>query len=200
MQGDFVYLVVEFMTGGDLRKYLKRQGFLTPERAVAIAHDVALGLGCIHDHGIVHCNVKPEDILLNDYDGLAKLSDFGTCVSTDHDEIEYSAITSMSLETVRYYAPEQAQGKRVTPASDIYMLGIVMYEMLTGTVPFDGNTPVAVAMRHIQDIPEPPSHLNPAIPHELEWIILRCLEKDPRNRYLNGNELVKALDQYQQGR
>jgi len=99
----------------------------------------------------------------------------------------------LTLKTVRYYAPEQAQGKKLTPAVDVYSLGIVMYEMFTGTLPFDGNTPLAVAMGHSQDIPKSPSHLNPAIPRELERIILRCLEKDPAARYQTGEALCQAL-------
>ncbi|HEU5347596.1 MAG TPA: Stk1 family PASTA domain-containing Ser/Thr kinase, partial [Ktedonobacterales bacterium] len=194
--GDAYYIVMELVNGSDLRRYLKqRQGVLPPDHAVEIAHDVALGLGAAHRRGIVHRDVKPQNVLIND-DGLVKLTDFGIASVYKDGDAERLTTTGMTLGTVQYYAPEQAQGEIVTPAADVYALGIVMYEMLTGKTPFDGDTPVAVAMRHIQDIPEPPSHLNPAIPRELERIILRCLEKDPRDRYPNGDALAYALDQY----
>ncbi|HKT39433.1 MAG TPA: PASTA domain-containing protein, partial [Ktedonobacterales bacterium] len=135
---------------------------------------------------------------LND-DGLVKLTDFGIASVYKDVDAERLTTTGMTLGTVQYYAPEQAQGEIVTPAADIYALGIVMYEMLTGKTPFDGDTPVAVAMRHIQDIPEPPSRLNQMIPRDLERIILRCLEKDPRDRYPNGDALAYALDQFARG-
>ncbi len=196
--GDSYYIVMELVKGADLRKYLKREGILTPERAVEIAHDVALGLGAAHRRSIVHRDVKPQNVLL-DEDGLVKLTDFGIASMYKEAGAERLTTTGMTLGTVQYYAPEQAQGEIVTPAADIYALGIVMYEMLTGKTPFDGDTPVAVAMKHIQDIPEPPTHMNPMIPRELERIIMRCLEKDPRDRYPNGDALAYALDQYVRG-
>ena len=198
--GDAYFIVMELINGSDLRHYLKQEPThtLSPEHAVEIAHDVALGLGAAHRRGIVHRDVKPQNILLND-EGLVKLTDFGIASMYKDADAERLTTTGMTLGTVQYYAPEQAQGEIVTPAADVYALGIVMYEMLTGRTPFDGDTPVAVAMRHIQDLPEPPSHLNRAIPPELERIILRCLEKDPRDRYPNGDALAYALDQYARG-
>lgn len=196
--GESYFIVMELINGADLRRYLKREGVLTPERAVEIAHDVALGLGAAHRRTIVHRDVKPQNVLLND-DGLVKLTDFGIASMYKEAGAERLTTTGMTLGTVQYYAPEQAQGEIVTPAADIYALGIVMYEMLTGKTPFDGDTPVAVAMKHIQDIPEPPSHLNQMIPRELERIIMRCLEKDPRDRYPNGDALAYALEQYTRG-
>jgi serine/threonine-protein kinase len=198
--GDAYFIVMELINGSDLRHYLKQEPThtLPPDHSVEIAHDVALGLGAAHRRGIVHRDVKPQNILLND-EGLVKLTDFGIASMYKDADAERLTTTGMTLGTVQYYAPEQAQGEIVTPAADVYALGIVMYEMLTGRTPFDGDTPVAVAMRHIQDLPEPPSHLNRAIPPELERIILRCLEKDPRDRYTNGDALAYALDQYARG-
>src|SRR5690348_785373 len=196
--GDSYYIAMEFIEGADLRRYLKKHGMLSNERAIEIAHDVALGLGAAHKRGIVHRDVKPQNVMLND-DGLVKLTDFGIASVYKDVDAERLTTTGMTLGTVQYYAPEQAQGEIVTPAADIYALGIVMYEMLTGRTPFDGDTPVAVAMRHIQDIPEPPSRINQMIPRDLERIILRCLEKDPRDRYPNGDALAYALDQFARG-
>jgi serine/threonine protein kinase len=194
--GESYYIVMEFVEGTDLRNYLKRHGKLTNERAVVIAHDVALGLGAAHRRGIVHRDVKPQNIMLND-DELVKLTDFGIASVYKDVGAERLTTTGMTLGTVQYYAPEQAQGEVVAPSADIYALGIVMYEMLAGRPPFDGDTPVAVAMRHIQDLPEPPSRYNPNIAPSLERIILRCLEKDPRDRYRDGDALAYALENYE---
>jgi eukaryotic-like serine/threonine-protein kinase len=191
--GDSYYIAMEFIEGADLRRYLKKHGMLSNERAIEIAHDVALGLGAAHKRGIVHRDVKPQNVMLND-DGLVKLTDFGIASVYKDVDAERLTTTGMTLGTVQYYAPEQAQGEVVSPAADIYALGIVMYEMLAGKTPFDGDTPVAVAMRHIQDIPEPPSRINPRISPALERIILRCLEKDPRDRYRDGDALAYALE------
>src|SRR5215472_17516635 len=191
--GENYYIVMEFVDGSDLRRYLKKTGPLSNERVVEIAHDVALGLGAAHRLGIVHRDVKPQNIMLNDQ-GLVKLTDFGIASMYKDAEAERLTTTGMTLGTVQYYAPEQAQGEIVSPAADVYALGIVMYEMLTGRTPFDGDTPVTVAMRHIQDLPEPPSAYNPRITPGLERIILRCLEKDPRDRYRDGDALAYALE------
>src|SRR5260370_19726907 len=124
------YIVMEFIEGTDLRRYLKREGVLSAERSVEIAHDVALGLGAAHRRGIVHRDVKPQNILLND-EGLVKLTDFGIASMYKDAGAERLTTTGMTLGTVQYYAPEQAQGEVVTPAADVYAMGIVLYEMLT---------------------------------------------------------------------
>ncbi len=189
------FIVMEFIDGMDLRRYLKKRGVLDNDRAVEIAHDVALGLGAAHRRGIVHRDVKPQNIMLND-EGLVKLTDFGIASMYKDAEAERLTTTGMTLGTVQYYAPEQAQGEIVKPAADVYALGIVMYEMLTGRTPFDGDTPVAVAMKHIQEEPTPPSEYNPRITPGLERIILRCMAKDPRDRYKDGDRLAQALESY----
>ena len=179
--------------GTDLRRYLRSRGVLAIDRAVIIAHDVALGLGAAHRRSIVHRDVKPQNILVG-RDGSIKLTDFGIASVYKDINAERLTTTGMTLGTVQYYAPEQAQGEIVSPAADVYALGIVMYEMLTGRTPFDGDTPVAVAMQHIQDAPVPPSQLNPNIPPALEEIILRCLEKIPEMRFRDGSSLARALE------
>src|SRR5579885_363650 len=187
------FIVMELVEGTDLRRYLKSRGILDVDRAVIIAHDVALGLGAAHRRNIVHRDVKPQNILVGRR-GTIKLTDFGIASVYKDMNAERLTTTGMTLGTVQYYAPEQAQGEIVTPAADVYALGIVMYEMLTGHPPFDGDTPVAVAMQHIQDPPTPPSQLNPNIPPALEDIILRCLEKVPEMRFRDGSVLARALE------
>ncbi len=184
------FIIMELVEGTDLRRYLRSRGVLTSQDAIKIAYNVALGLGAAHRHGIVHRSVKPQNVLVG-HDGFIKIIDFG---------IAYNMNTGLNLHGMtlggpQYYAPEQALGDTtISPAIDIYALGIVMYEMLTGRTPFDSDTPVAVAMQHIQDAPIPPSQLNPSIPPTLEEIILRCLEKAPEKRYPDGSQLAHALE------
>ena len=188
------YIVMELIEGTDLCRYLRsRHHLLDVEPFIRIAHSVALGLGAAHQRGIVHRSVKPQNILIG-RDGSIKLTDFGIASVYKDINDERLTPTGMTLGTVQYYAPEQAQGEIVSPAADVYALGIVMYEMLTGRPPFDGDTPVAVAMQHIQDTPTPPSQLNPNIPLALEEIILHCLEKVPEMRFRDGSQLARALD------
>ena len=195
-QSDGVYyIVMELIDGTDLRRYLRARNILKVDRAVIIAHDVALGLGAAHRRDIVNRDVKPQNILVG-RDGSIKLTDFGIAMIYKDINTERLTTTGMTLGTVQYYAPEQAQGEIVTPSADVYALGIVMYEMLTGRTPFDGDTPVSVAMQHIQDAPIPPSQYNPEIPPALEEIIMRCLEKVPEMRYRNGTVLAQALESF----
>ncbi len=187
------FIVMELVEGTDLRRYLRSRGVLAVDRAIIIAHDVALGLGAAHRRAIVHRDVKPQNVLVG-RDGSIKLTDFGIASVYKDINAERLTTTGMTLGTVQYYAPEQAQGEIVSPAADVYALGIVMYEMLTGRTPFDGDTPVAVAMQHIQDLPTPPTYYNPNIPPALEEVILRCLEKEPERRYRDGSTLARALE------
>jgi len=187
------FIVMELVEGTDLRRYLRSRGVLAVDRAIIIAHDVALGLGAAHRRGIVHRDVKPQNVLVG-RDGSIKLTDFGIASVYKDINAERLTTTGMTLGTVQYYAPEQAQGEIVSPAADVYALGIVIYEMLAGRTPFDGDTPVAVAMQHIQDLPTPPTYYNPEIPVALEEIIMRCLEKEPERRYRDGSVLARALE------
>src|SRR6266487_635878 len=187
------YIVMELVDGTDLRRYLSSRGVLDVDRAIIIAHDVALGLGAAHRRSIVHRDVKPQNVLIGK-DGSIKLTDFGIASMYKDLNADRLTTTGMTLGTVQYFAPEQAQGEIVSPAADVYALGIVMYEMLTGRTPFEGNTPVAVAMQHIQDPPLPPDQFNPSIPAALEEIILRCLEKEPGTRFPDGSQLARALE------
>lgn len=189
------YIVMELIEGTNLRSYLSSHGVLDVDPAIIIAHDVALGLGAAHHSGIVHRDVKPQNVLIG-VDGSIKLTDFGIVSLYNDANVERLTTTGMTLGTVQYYAPEQAQGEVVTPAADVYALGIMMYEMLTGHPPFDGNSAVVIAMQHIQDKPEPPGQFNPSIPAALEKIILQCLEKEPRARFPDGSQLARALEKF----
>src|SRR5438876_462511 len=187
------YIVMELIEGTDLRSYLNSHEVLNVDRTIIIAHDIALGLGAAHRRGIVHRDVKPQNVLIG-LDGSIKLTDFGIVSVYKDANAERLTTSGMTLGTVQYYAPEQAQGEIVTPAADVYELGIVMYEMLTGHPPFDGKSAVVVAMQHIQDQPVPPGQFNPNIPTELEEIILHCLEKSPGSRFSDGSKLARALE------
>ena len=175
------YIVMELVNGTDLHHYLRSRGFLNVDRSVMIARGVALGLSAAHQRDSVHCDVKPQNILVG-HDGSVKLTDFAIVMNLTN------------TGTMQYWTPEQAQGEMITPAADVYSLGIVMYEMLTGRTPFDGDNPTAVAVQHIHDQPVPPSRINPTIPPALEEIILHCLEKVPEMRFRDGTELARALE------
>src|SRR6266487_2150885 len=187
------YIVMELVEGTDLRSYLCSRDVLDVDCAIIIAHDIALGLGAAHRRGIVHRDVKPQNVLIG-IDGSIKLTDFGIVSMYKDANAERITTSGMTLGTVQYFAPEQAQGEIVSPAADVYALGIVMYEMLTGHLPFEGNSAVVVAMQHIQDQPDPPGQFNPNIPAALEEIILHCLEKAPGARFPDGSQLARALE------
>ncbi len=184
------FMVMELIEGTNLQRYLHSEGLLDAENAVKIAHDVAFGLGAAHRREIVHRAVTPQHILLGD--SSIKLTGF-SIASVYKMSREEQDIEGTSLNIVSYYPPEQARGEIVTPAADVYSLGAVMYEMVTGHPPFDGSSPVAVAMQHIQDIPKPSSQFNPTISPALEEIIMRCLEKEPERRFRDGSELARSL-------
>ncbi len=195
---DDYFIVMELIEGTNLRRYLRSRGILDTDRAITIAHDVALGLGTAHRRSIVHRDLKPHDILIG-HAGLTKIIDFGIG-SLKGMEAEDFSTTGMTLNGILYRygllyrSPEQLQGEIVTPAADVYSLGIAMYEMVADHPPFYGDTPVAIAMKHIQDTPKPPSQFNPDIPAALEEIILRCLEKEPDMRFRDGSQLARALE------
>ncbi len=188
------YIVMELVQGTDLYRRISHERRLDSERAIEIAHGVALGLGMAHRLGIVHRDVKPPNILLST-DGLVKLTDFG--IASAYKDAHDARLTTagIAVGTALYSAPEQAQGKIVHPPADVYALGVVLYEMLCGRTPFDGDSSVDVAIKHVIERPEPPRHLIPALDRALERVVMRCLEKDPRHRYADGDALAHALEQ-----
>ncbi|HHW43609.1 MAG TPA: Stk1 family PASTA domain-containing Ser/Thr kinase, partial [Desulfotomaculum sp.] len=184
------YLVMEYVDGEDLKTLIRREGALDAERAVQIALQVLEALEHAHENNIVHRDIKPHNILLTK-SGRAKLTDFGIAR-------EATAATVTQTDTivgsVHYLSPEQARGEVAGPKSDIYSLGVVLYEMLTGTVPFAGDSPISVAIKHIQEEPEPPSRRNPAIPPALEQVVLRALAKNPGQRFASAREMAIHLE------
>jgi serine/threonine protein kinase len=187
------FIVAELVEGTTLRRYLHAKGILDVDRTVIIAHDVALGLAAAHRKGIIHRDVKPANILVG-RGGTIKLSDFG--IATFYKDVDATQLTKIGaiIGTTLYMAPEQARKKTISPATDIYSLGAVMYEMITGHPPFTGSSALALMLQHIEEPPIPPCQLIPSIPHEVEEIIMRCLVKEPEKRFKNGGALANALE------
>jgi beta-lactam-binding protein with PASTA domain/predicted Ser/Thr protein kinase len=192
---DIHFIVMEYVEGKTLRDVLRTEGPLLPERAIEIADSVALALGPAHQAGMVHRDIKPGNIMITP-EGQVKVMDFGIARTTTGDTLTQTAAV---LGTASYLSPEQAQGEPVDPRSDIYALGCVMYEMLTGRPPFSGDSPVAIAYKHVRDAPVPPSRLNPDIPQPLETVVMKALAKNPANRYQSAEELREDLERLQQG-
>ena len=187
-QRPWYYLVMPYVEGGTLRDYLLRRKQLTLEEAGSFLYQLASALQYAHDHGVIHRDVKPSNILLR-LDGHAYLVDFGLAKA----KVEAESLTHAGamVGTPEYMAPEQSNGQH-DYRSDIYSLGIILYQMLTGRVPFTAESPVAVSLKHIQVQPTPPRQLNPSIPQAIEDVILKALEKDPNERYQEARILAAA--------
>lgn len=185
---DLVYITMEFVDGESLRAYLKRAGKLSPERVVDVARQIAAGLGEAHARGVVHRDLKPENVILA-RDGLVKLMDFGIARALGGNTTTPQTV----IGTPGYMAPEQSQGKSVDQRTDLYALGLILYECLTGRRAFAGATPVEVALKQIKERPVPPRQLLSATPPHLEAIVMRCLEKEPSRRFASAAELQRAL-------
>lgn len=190
-EGNLHYIVMELIEGQTLSKMIEKEGPIEYHKVIDITKQIASGLSYAHKHHIIHRDIKPHNILMTS-DGVAKIADFGIAKamseSMDDDSEE------MVMGSVHYFSPEQARGGYVDEKSDIYSLGIVMYEMLTGRVPFDAETPVQVALMHINEQMVPPSRYVPTIPPRLEAIILKATAKVQVSRYANADEIIKELD------
>ncbi|MEW6424966.1 MAG: protein kinase [Bacillota bacterium] len=183
------YLVMEYVHGDNLKTLIKKGGPLNPERALHIVVQICKALQHAHENNIVHRDVKPHNILIT-YGGWAKLTDFGMAREVTAATLTY---TDTIMGSVHYLSPEQARGQAVGPKSDLYSLGVVLYEMLTGVVPYQGDSPIAVAIKHIQEQPELPSKINPRITPWLEKVILKALSKDPGFRFASASEMGQSL-------
>lgn len=181
------FIVMELVEGITLKDYIKKKGKLSVKEATSIAIQVSLGLEAAHNRNIVHRDVKPQNIIIST-DGKVKLSDFGIARA-----VTSNTITSNVMVSVHYSSPEQVRGGYSDKKSDIYSLGITMYEMVTGRVPFDGDTSVAIAIKHLQEEMVPPSKYTPDLPFSLEQIILKCTQKSVDRRYNNLSEVIEDL-------
>ena len=188
-EGDIYYIVMELVQGKTLKEIITDEGILPWKWTVNIAIQIASALEVAHRHNIVHRDIKPHNIIITE-DGTAKVTDFGIAKAVSN-----STITSFgaTIGSVHYFSPEQARGGYTDAKSDLYSLGVVMYEMLTGKVPFDADTPVSVALKHMQEVPAEPKTLNPTIPDSVNKIIIKAMQKEPSLRYISATEMLTDL-------
>lgn len=191
-EGNINYIVMELVSGQTLNEVIKAEAPMDYRKAVEIIKQVASGLSAAHKKGIVHRDVKPHNILMTE-DGIAKITDFGIAKAVSNTTIVDSTKENV-MGSVHYFSPEQAKGGNVDEKSDIYSLGMVLYEMLTGRVPFDGDNPVTIALMQINEPVTPPSVFNHNVPPGLERIVMKSVEKQPKQRFESADEMIDALD------
>jgi beta-lactam-binding protein with PASTA domain/serine/threonine protein kinase len=195
------YIAMEVIEGRSLKELILTRGALPISTAISYEKQLLEAIGFAHRHGIIHRDIKPHNVLVSaDQQAKAneprlKVTDFGIARQSASQMTEAGSI----MGTAQYLSPEQARGAPVTAASDLYSAGIVLYEMLTGKVPFTGDSAVEIAMKHVNEVPAPPSSLRPEIPFELDQIVLRALAKDPGDRYQTAEEFIEDLDREEAG-
>jgi serine/threonine-protein kinase len=188
------YIVMEYVEGETLKDYIRRQGRLSGTESVRITLQLLAALEYAHRSGIVHRDIKPQNVML-DREGTVKVMDFGIARAGDSGMTEAGSI----LGTAQYLAPEQAKGQPVDARTDLYSVGVVLYEMLTGTVPFKGDTAVTVALKHVNEIATEPAQVIPGLPYSLNQIVLKAMAKDPAQRYQSAAEFARDLRAAQVG-
>ena len=189
------YITMEYIVGEDLKRLIRKIGQMSAGKTIFIAKQVCEGLAEAHSLGIVHRDLKPQNIMVDEA-GNAKIMDFGIARS-----LKVKGITGagVMIGTPEYMSPEQVEGKEIDQRSDIYSLGVIVYEMVTGRVPFEGDTPFMIGVKHKSEIPRNPKELNAQIPEDLSRLIVRCLEKDKQKRYQTTAEIVADLDKIEKG-
>jgi eukaryotic-like serine/threonine-protein kinase len=182
------YIAMEYLDGRSLKELIVGRGPAPIKIAVEYTRQILGAIGFAHRHGIVHRDIKPHNVLIGP-EGRLKVTDFGIARSGASQMTEVGSI----IGTAQYLSPEQARGSPVDQRSDLYSVGVVLYEMLTGQVPFTGDTPLEIAMKHLSEVPKPPSELRPEVPHDLDLVVLRALAKDPAERYESAEEMSADL-------
>ena len=193
--GDTYYIVMEYLRGTDLKSGVRSHGALDPKKVAQIGSQICGALSVAHKHEIIHRDIKPQNIMVLP-DGNIKVMDFGIARAKNSHLTQDNNV----LGTAHYVSPEQTRGQELGATSDIYSLGVVMYECATGRVPFDGDDAISVALKQVNELPVPPSQVNPGVDPALERIILKCMEKDPANRFQTADELRQVLNAYAAGR
>jgi serine/threonine-protein kinase len=194
--GDAPYIVMQYIEGRTLADFLGSGKTLPPKQAAQIAQEIAEAIGAAHAHGVIHRDIKPANVMIT-RDGKVLVMDFGIARLISGPET--APQTSAVLGTASYLSPEQAQGQPVDARSDIYALGVVLYEMLTGRPPFTGDSPMAIAYKQVNATPPAPSSANPDVPPELDAVVMRALSKNPANRYQTGQEFADDLERARTG-
>jgi len=189
------YITMEYVSGEDLRSFIRRSRHLTIGTAVTIAKQAGEGLAEAHRLGVIHRDLKPSNIMI-DRDGNARIMDFGIARSLKSRGITGAGVM---VGTPEYMSPEQVEGLEVDQRSDLYSLGVILYEMVTGKIPFTGKTPLSIAMKHKSEKPQDPSEVNPQVPEGLSRVILKCLEKEKEKRYKTAEELLSELNKIEEG-
>lgn len=195
--GNHPYLVMELVPGEDLKAMIRRDAPLSVPWALTVAREICSGVGQAHRAGIVHCDLKPQNILVTE-SGHAKVTDFGIARALQQEETDDEPV-EVVWGSPHYLSPEQAMGRVPTPAADVYSIGVMLYEMLTGVPPFHDPDPAVLAMKHCREEPPPLAALNPKIPTGLDWLVRKILSKAPTRRYRDADQLGIALDGYLRG-
>src|SRR5437763_5936214 len=188
------YIAMEYLDGRSLKELIVSRGPAPVQLAIDYARQILAAVRFAHRHAIVHRDIKPHNVLV-DREGRVKVTDFGIARAGTSQMTETGSIVG----TAQYLSPEQARGGEVDQRSDLYSLGVVLYELVTGKTPFEGDTPVEIAMKHLSTPPQPPSKLRPDIPRELDLVVLRALAKNPDDRYQSADEMEADLERVARG-
>src|SRR4051812_15419339 len=183
------YIAMEYVAGRSLKAIVRETGPLDPALAIDTVIQILRAARFAHRRGVIHRDLKPHNVIL-DEEGRARVTDFGIARAGASD----MTLTGSIMGTAQYLSPEQAQGYAVSAASDIYSVGVILYELLTGVVPFEGETAVAIAFKQVSAVPRPPSELNPMLPLSLDAVVMHALAKDPAERYADADHLIAALE------